>query len=128
MPSGQIGDGLADRLFHIAAERQNIAAVAHGDGEPDGGLAVDAKHRLRRIGKGAAHFGDVAQPDQPSIGEKIDVENVVLRALAGTEIPVADSMSIRPVTVAPSRIALGGSLTLTLTLKVRVTGSACGST
>ena len=37
-------------------------------------------------------------------------------------------MSMRPVTVAPSRMALGGSLTLTLTLKVRVTGSACGST
>ena len=37
-------------------------------------------------------------------------------------------MSMRPVTVAPSRMALGGSLTLTLTLNVRVTGSACGST
>jgi hypothetical protein len=57
-----------------------VSAVAHGDGEPNGGLAVDAKHRLRRIGKGAAHFGDVAQPDQPPVGEKVDVENVIFRA------------------------------------------------
>ena len=80
MPSGRSATALVDRVFHIAAERQNIAAVAHGDGEADGGLAVDAKHRLRRIGKGAAHFGDVAQPDQPSVREKVDVENVVFGA------------------------------------------------
>ena len=35
---------------------------------------------------------------------------------------------MRPVTVAPSRIAAGGSVRPTLTSKVRVTGSACGAT
>ena len=38
------------------------------------------------------------------------------------------SISMRPVTVAPSRIAGGGSVKPTLTSKVRVTGSACGAT
>ena len=78
MPSGRSATLSAIALLHVVAERQDIAAVAHGDGEADGGLAVDAKHRLRRIGKGAAHFGDVAQPDQPSVREKVDVENVAL--------------------------------------------------
>ncbi len=75
----QVGDALVDRLLHVAAERQNVAAVAHGDGEADGGLAVDAKHRLRRIGIGAANLGDVAQPDQPPVRQEVDVENVRLR-------------------------------------------------
>jgi hypothetical protein len=49
-------------------------------------------------------------------------------ALAGSEIPWPWSISIRPVTAAPSRTVDGGSWTATRTLKVRVTGSACGST
>src|SRR3984885_10367410 len=53
---------------------------------------------------------------------------VAVKALAGSEIPWPWSTSIRPVTVAPSRMAGGGSLTATRTLNVRVTGSACGST
>ena len=35
---------------------------------------------------------------------------------------------MRPVTVAPSRIAAGGSVNPTFTSNVRVTGSACGAT
>ena len=72
----QFDDALVDRRFHVASERQDVAAVAHGDGEPDGRLAVDPKHRLRRIGIGATHLGDVAQPDQPPVRQKINVENV----------------------------------------------------
>ncbi len=41
------------------------------------GLPLTSKHRLRRIGKGAPHRGDVAQPDQPHVREEIDVKNVV---------------------------------------------------
>ena len=40
----------------------------------------------------------------------------------------SDSNLTLPVTVAPSRIASGGSLSPTLTSNVRVTGSACGAT
>ena len=75
----QVGDALVDRLFHVAAERQNVAAVAHGDGEADRRLAVDAKHRLRRIGIAAPDGRDVAQPDQPAVGQEVDVEKVRFR-------------------------------------------------
>ena len=73
----QVGHGGVERGLHVAAERQNVAAVAHGDGEADRRLAVDPEHRLRRIGQDAAHFGDVAQPDQAAVRQEIDVEQVV---------------------------------------------------
>ena len=53
---------------------------------------------------------------------------VLVRALAGIDVPGVASCCMRPVTVAPSRMAAGGSMRLTRTLNVRVTGSACGST
>ena len=76
----QVGHGGVDGLFDIAAEAENVAAVAHGDGEADGGLAIDAEHRLRRVGQRAAHFGDVAQADQAAVGQEIDVEQVIFGA------------------------------------------------
>ena len=79
MPSGRLATLCVDRLFHIAAKRQNVATVAHGDGEADRRLAVDAKHRLRRIGIAAPDRRNVAQPDQPSVGQEIDVEEVRFR-------------------------------------------------
>ena len=80
MPSGRLATLCVDRLFHVAAERQNVAAVAHGDGEADRRLAVDAKHRLRRIGIAAPDGRDVAQPDQPAVGQEVDVEKVRFRS------------------------------------------------
>ena len=79
MPSGRLATLCVDRLFHVAAERQNVAAVAHGDGEADRRLAVDAEHRLRRIGIAAPDGRDVAQPDQPAVGQEVDVEEVRFR-------------------------------------------------
>src|ERR1700733_15171513 len=76
----EVGDPLVDRLFHLAAERQDVAAVAHGDGEADRRLAVDAEHRLRRIGITAPDGRNVSQPDQPAIGQEIDVEEVRFRS------------------------------------------------
>ena len=51
-----------------------------------------------------------------------------VRAEAGIVITDAVSICTRPVTVAPSRIASGGSVRPTFTSKVLVTGSACGPT
>src|SRR5437588_10546568 len=48
--------------------------------------------------------------------------------VAGILMAAAASVSMRPVTVAPSRMSGGGSVRPTLTLNVRVTGSACGAT
>src|SRR5262249_24307580 len=44
----------------------------------DSGLAVDAKHRLRRVRVGSANFGNVAQPDQPPVRQEVDREEVLL--------------------------------------------------
>ncbi len=43
----------AMRVLRWFAERQHVAARAHRDGEPDRRLAVEAEHRLRRIGVAA---------------------------------------------------------------------------
>ena len=46
--------GLRHRPLDVSAKRQDIAAIAHRDGEADGQAAVYAEHRLRRIGEAAA--------------------------------------------------------------------------
>ena len=79
MPSGRLATLSSTACPDVAAERQNVAAVAHGDGEADRRLAVDAEHRLRRIGIGAPDGRDVAQPDQPAVGQEVDVEQVRFR-------------------------------------------------
>ena len=62
----------------VVPERQDVAALAHGDGEADAVLAVDAEHRLRRIGGAARDLGDVAQADHAAVGDEVDAENVLL--------------------------------------------------
>ena len=49
-------------------------------------------------------------------------------ALAGTSTPGGAASRMRPVTVAPRRMASGGSMMPTLTWKVRVAASAWGAT
>ena len=74
----QIGGDFAHGLPDIPAERQNVAAVPHRDGETDAGLAIDAEHRLRRIDEYPPDVGDVAQPQQPPVGRDIDGREVAL--------------------------------------------------
>ena len=75
----QIGADLVHRLLDIPAEGQNVAAFPHRNGDADGAVSVHPEHRLRRIGVGSAHGGDVAQPDQPAIGDKIHRQDVAHR-------------------------------------------------
>ena len=74
----QVGLDARERRLDVVAERQHVAAVAHGDGQPDRRLAVDAEHRLRRVGKAAAHARDVAHADHPPAGDEVDVQDVLL--------------------------------------------------
>ena len=74
----QLGLDLGHRPLDVAAERQDVAAVAHRDREPDRGLAVHPEHRLRRVGIAAADLGDVAQADDPVAGDEVDVQEVEL--------------------------------------------------
>ena len=77
-PDRQVLRDLGHRLGDVAPEGQNVAALAHGDGEPDGLPAIDAEHRLRRIGGPARHMRDVAQPDYPVVGDEVDRQDVLL--------------------------------------------------
>ncbi len=69
-----LGHGALD----VAPKRQHIATLAHGDGEPDALLPVDAEHRLSRVGGAARDARDVAQTDHPAVGDEIDRQNIVL--------------------------------------------------
>ena len=78
MPTGRAGGNLRHRPLEVPAQREDVSAVTHGDGEPDGGLAVDAEQRLRGIGIGAPHTCDIAQAQHAAANGKIDARNVLL--------------------------------------------------
>ena len=67
MPTGRFSVIRAIASADVVPERQDVAALAHGDGDADALLAVDAEHRLRRIGGAARDPGDVAQADHAAV-------------------------------------------------------------
>src|SRR5262249_13062287 len=75
----QGGGDRAHRAVKVAAEGQDVAALAHGDGQADPVLAVHAEDRLRRVRVAAVNAGDVAEPDHPPVGYEVDVPDVLLR-------------------------------------------------
>ena len=78
MPSGRSAVISCHRPLDVLAEREDVAAVAHGDGKADGRLAIDAKHRLRRIGKAPPDLGDVAEAQHAAAGGEVDVRYILL--------------------------------------------------
>ncbi len=78
MPTGRLAAISAISAATFAAEREDVAGVAHGDREADRRLAVDAEHRLRRVGEAAAHGGDVAQAEDAVAGDDVDRLDVAL--------------------------------------------------
>ena len=74
----QVGRDVGHLLAHVLAQRQDVAGVAHRDRQADGRLAVDAEHRLRRVGEAAAHGGDVAQAEDAVAGDEVDRLDVAL--------------------------------------------------
>src|SRR6202030_2400047 len=79
-PDWQIRRYLGHGSLDIVPEGQHVAALAHGDGEPDGVSSVDAEHRLRWVGRAARDAGDVAQTDHPAVGDEVDRQDVLLGA------------------------------------------------
>ena len=67
IPTGRFAVISRHGLRDVAPERQDVAALAHGDGEPDALLSIDAEHRLRRVGGPARDVRDVAQADDPAV-------------------------------------------------------------
>ena len=66
------------RFGDVVSKGHDVAALAHGDGDADALLAVDAEHRLRRIGGPTRNLGDVTQTDDAAPGHEVDVENILL--------------------------------------------------
>ena len=66
-------------VFDIASKSEHVAALAHGDGEPDTLLPVDAEHRLRRVGGPARDLRDVAEANDPTVlCDEVDRQKVLL--------------------------------------------------
>jgi hypothetical protein len=63
----QIRGDVVNGLPYVASEGQDVATVAHSDCDADGGLAVHAKHGLRRIDIDAPDLGNVPQANQPAV-------------------------------------------------------------
>ncbi len=76
MPCGRLAVMSAISALMLRAERQDVAGVAHRDGQADRRLAVDAEHRLRRIDEAAPHGRDIAQPDDAAAKDEVDVLDV----------------------------------------------------
>ena len=74
----QVGLQLLHGLLDVAAEREHVAAVAHGNRQAQAGLAVDAEDRIRRIGVLPLHLSDVGQSDDPFAHGEVDGEDVLL--------------------------------------------------
>ena len=77
-PDRQVRRDLRHGVLDVAPERQDVAALAHGDGEPDALSSVDAEHRLRRVGGTARDMRDVAQANDPAVRDEVDRQNVLL--------------------------------------------------
>ena len=66
----QSGGDLRHGLGDAVAERENVAALAHGDGEADRRLAIHPELRLGRIDEAAVNARDIAEAKHtPADGE-----------------------------------------------------------
>ena len=69
---------------HLALERlaqgEDVAALAHGDRQPDGLAPVMAQLQLRGIDVAAIDLGDVAEAKQPAVGLDADLAHAVERS------------------------------------------------
>ena len=73
---GQVGHDLGHRVLDIASQGQNVAAFAHGDGDPDPIASVDAEHGLRRISGTACHARNVTEANCLAVCHEVDREDV----------------------------------------------------
>src|SRR5262249_17830565 len=74
----QIRRDLRHRPLDVLAQGENISAFAHGDGEADGRLAIDAEQRLRGIGIAASDLRDVAEAEHPPADDEVHAQYILL--------------------------------------------------
>ena len=79
IPTGRFALIFVHGVLDVAAEGEDVAALAHGDGEPNALFPVDAEHRLCGVGGAADDLRDVAQADDQAIRDEVDGEDVDAR-------------------------------------------------
>jgi hypothetical protein len=72
----QVGCDLVYGALNVAAQRQDVPALPHGDGEADRRLSIHAEHGLRGIDIGPPDVRYVAQSEQAAVRGDIDGQNV----------------------------------------------------
>ena len=77
---GEIRNDRLHGLVDVLAQGQDVAAVAHDDCKPQGVLAVDPEHWLRRIRQAPSDLGDVTEAQHPVADGEIDGQKVRLGA------------------------------------------------
>ena len=77
MPTGRIRLDLGHGALDVAAEGEDVAALAHGDRETDALSSVHAEHRLGRVGRAAGDARDVAQTNDPAVRDEVYREDVL---------------------------------------------------
>ena len=78
MPMGRVGGHFLQCALQIGPQGENVTAIAHGDCQADRRLSVDAKKRLRRVCIGAPNLCDIAEAQDASVDDEIDIPNVLL--------------------------------------------------
>jgi uncharacterized protein YerC len=76
----QVGGQFVHARVQRLAERLDVAALLHGDGQTYRRLAVEAEHRPRRVDVATADLGDVRQAIEAVIEAQINVGQVFLRS------------------------------------------------
>jgi hypothetical protein len=74
----QIGRDLVHGASDILSQREDIPALAHGDGNADRRFPVHPEHGLRRIGVDPSHFSDVGEAEQAAVRRDVDAQDVQL--------------------------------------------------
>ena len=75
----QVGGQLVHAPVQGLAERLDIAALLHGDGQANRRFAVEAEHWPRRVHIATADVGNIRQPVETVIEAQVDVGQVFLR-------------------------------------------------
>ena len=68
-PDRQVVRDLRHLVRHILAEDEIVAALGHRDRQADRRLAVEAEHRLRRVGVAFGDRGDVGEAEELAVSE-----------------------------------------------------------
>ena len=78
-PNRQVRRDIRHGVFDVAPKSEDVATLAHRDGEPDALMSIDAEHRLGGIGGPACDARDVTEANAPTVlCDEVDGKEVLL--------------------------------------------------